>query len=200
MPFNTTTISSLHRPLLARRSVLVAPSHILDLDFRDIRLYILYYICFTCTRFVDYRLRFDEEAEKTNIPPLKFDRRLFYFFDIDVVKKDALSHEILMYEQTQSNYSASSLTLLRYVASNGQEKRVRLPRRRWVAIQPTVTYTIVALGTTSYIVELNDLSISLVSLDRGFPRDHGQEDVSLVRSESVRRNHEPPDRITTGKK
>ena len=55
MSFNTTTIS-LHRPLLARRSVFVAPSHILDLDFRDIRLYILYCICFTCTRLADYRL------------------------------------------------------------------------------------------------------------------------------------------------
>ena len=56
MSFNTTTVSSLHRPLLARRSVYVAPPHILDLDFRDICLYILYCICFTCTRLAGYRL------------------------------------------------------------------------------------------------------------------------------------------------
>ena len=70
MSFNTTTISSLHWPLLARRSVHVSPPHILDLHFRDICLYILYYVCFTCTRLVDYQLRFDQQAEETNIPPL----------------------------------------------------------------------------------------------------------------------------------
>ena len=43
----------------------------------------------------------------------------------DLTKRDVLSQEILMYEQTQSNYSASSLTLPRFATSDVEKGEAR---------------------------------------------------------------------------
>jgi len=78
-PFTPSTMMSFHLPLPTSADLsfrICRPTHILDLHFRDICFYILYYVCFTCTRLVDYRLRFDQEVEEMNILPLNFNGEL----------------------------------------------------------------------------------------------------------------------------
>jgi len=89
-----------------------------------------------------------------------------------------------------------SFTLLRFVTSDGGKGETKQEKHsgRTMAIHEH------RASGNEMTERCRESYISLVLPDRGFPRDCCQGNISLARSESVRRNREPPERIAAGKK
>jgi len=133
-----------------------------------------------------------------------FDCRLSYSFDIDVVRMRLHSHVgfSCVNKHSPGITLAISLAPLWFVTSDGGKGETRQEEQsgRTMACDVACGHVHESHASGNEMTKrCKESSISLVSLDRRFPRNCWQGNIPLARSESVRRNREPLERIAAGK-